>query len=173
MTMADENTPPAGAGEAAATGQGPAVALQTVYIKDLSFEAPKGPFLSAQAQDPKISLNLSTMSNTVGQDAHEGVLSVTLEAKNGAVAVFLAEVKQAGVFVVRGFGVDEPRRILGSFAPNILFPYIRQTVSDVVTKGGFPPFLLPHVNFDALFERSLPEHAARQARQPAPGPHQT
>jgi protein-export chaperone SecB len=146
-------------GDAATNGQGPAVALQTVYIKDLSFESPKGPFMPAQAQqDPKISLNLSTMSSNIGQDAHEVVLSVTLEAKNGDVAVYLAEVKQAGVFVVRGFGVDETRRILGSFAPNILFPYIRQTVSDVVVKGGFPPFLLPHVNFDALV-RAFPAGA--------------
>jgi preprotein translocase subunit SecB len=106
MTMADENTTPAGAGEPATNGQGPAVSLQTVYIKDLSFEAPKGPFMPAQAQDPKISLNLSTTSNTMGQDAHEVVLSVTLEAKNGDVAVYLAEVKQAGVFVLRGFGTD-------------------------------------------------------------------
>jgi preprotein translocase subunit SecB len=165
--MADQNTTPAGAGDPPTNGQGPAVALQTVYIKDLSFEAPKGPFLPAQVQDPKISLNLSTQSNSVGQDAHEVVLTVTLEAKNGDVAVYLAEVKQAGVFLVRGFGADETRRILGSFAPNILFPYIRQTVSDVVTKGGFPPFLLPHVNFDALFERSLQEQASRQG-QPAP-----
>lgn len=166
--MADQDTPPTGAGDAATNGQGPAVALQTVYIKDLSFEAPKGPYLPAQTQDPKISLNLSTMSNTVGQDAHEVVLSVTIEAKAGDIAVYLAEVKQAGVFLVRGFGADETRRILGSFAPNILFPYIRQTVSDVVIKGGFPPFLLPHVNFDALFERSLQEQAARQQAQPAP-----
>ncbi len=165
--MADQNTTPAGAGDTPTNGQGPAVALQTVYIKDLSFEAPKGPFLPAQVQDPKISLNLSTQSNAVGQDAHEVVLTVTLEAKNGDVAVYLAEVKQAGVFLVRGFGADETRRILGSFAPNILFPYIRQTVSDVVTKGGFPPFLLPHVNFDALFERSLQEQMSRQG-QPAP-----
>ena len=70
---------------------------------------------------------------------------------------------------LRGFGADETRRILGSFAPNLLFPYIRQTVSDVVMKGGFPPFLLPHVNFDALFERSLQEQAARQQQgQAAP-----
>ena len=151
-------------------GAPPAAQVRVVgqYIKDLSFEAPKGPFMPAQTQqDPKISLNLSTMSSNIGQDAHEVVLSVTLEAKNGDVAVYLAEVKQAGVFVVRGFGVEETRRILGSFAPNILFPYIRQTVSDVVVKGGFPPFLLPHVNFDALFERSLQEQAARQG-QPAP-----
>jgi preprotein translocase subunit SecB len=168
MTMADENQAPGAPAEGATNGQGPAVALQTVYIKDLSFESPKGPFLPSQAQDPKISLNLSTMSNSVGQDAHEVVLSVTLEAKNGDVAVYLAEVKQAGVFLVRGFGPEETRRILGSFAPNILFPYIRQTVSDVVVKGGFPPFLLPHVNFDALFERSLQEQAARKSAQPAP-----
>jgi len=170
--MADEKTTPAAdAGDAAANGQGPAVALQTVYIKDLSFEAPKGPFMASQTQDPKISLNLSTTANSVGQDAHEVVLSITLEAKNGDVAVYLAEVKQAGVFLVRGFGIEETRRILGSFAPNILFPYIRQTVSDVVVKGGFPPFLLPHVNFDALFERSMQEQAARQA-QGTPAPEQ-
>jgi preprotein translocase subunit SecB len=166
MTMAEQNTTPTGAGDGSTNGQGPAVALQTVYIKDLSFESPKGPFVPAQAQDPKISLNLSTTSNSVGQDAHEVILSVTLEAKNGDIAVYLAEVKQAGVFLVRGFGVEETRRILGSFAPNILFPYIRQTVSDVVTKGGFPPFLLPHVNFDALFERSKQEQAARQGQPP-------
>lgn len=158
--MADENTTPPTDG--ATNGQGPAVALQTVYIKDLSFEAPKGPFMPAQAQDPKISLNLSTIANPVGQDAHEVVLTVTLEAKNGDVAVYLAEVKQAGVFLVRGFGVDETRRILGSFAPNILFPYIRQTVSDVVVKGGFPPFLLPPVNFEALFNQA----ATRNQGQP-------
>jgi len=167
MKMADENTTAGGAGDPAANGQGPAVALQTVYIKDLSFEAPKGPFLPAQSQDPKISLNLSTMSNTVGQDAHEVVLSVTLEAKNGDVAVYLAEVKQAGVFVVRGFGADETRRILGSFAPNILFPYIRQTVSDVVTKGGFPPFLLPPVNFEALFTQAAARAQQQQPQSPA------
>lgn len=166
--MADENPTPTGTGEAPNNGQGPAVALQTVYVKDLSFEAPKGPFLPTQVQDPKINLNMSTVSNTVGQDAHEVVLTVTLEAKNGDVAVYLAEVKQAGVFLVRGFNPDETRRILGSFAPSVLFPYIRQTVSDVVVKGGFPPFLLPHVNFDALFERSLQEQAQRQAQSAPP-----
>ena len=167
--MTDENQIPAGAtGDGGPNGQGPTVSLQTVYIKDLSFESPKGPFLPAQAQDPKIALNLNTAASSVGPDAHEVVLTVTLEAKNGDLAVYVAEVKQAGVFVVRGFGPDETRRILGAFAPNILFPYVRQTVSDVVTKGGFPPFLLPHVNFDSLFERSMQEQAARQA--PASGP---
>ena len=82
------------------------------------------------------------------------------------------EVKQGGVFTVRGFTADETRRILGSFAPNVLFPYVRQTVSDMISKGGFPPFFLPPVNFDALFERSLQERAAQQAAQAGAAPQQ-
>ena len=159
--MAEENTQ--GGNAAAADGQGQNVALQSVYVKDLSFEAPNGPFLPAQNQDPKIQLNLNTASSPVGTDVHEVLLTVTLEAKNGDVPVYLAEVKQGGVFTVRGFSADDARRILGSFAPNVLFPYVRQTVSDLISKGGFPPFFLPPVNFDALYERSLQERAAQQA----------
>lgn len=169
--MAEENTQ-GGDAAAAANGQGQAVNLQSVYVKDLSFEAPNGPFLPAQNQDPKIQLNLNTASTPVGTDVHEVVLTVTLEAKNGDVPVYLAEVKQGGVFTVRGFTADETRRILGSFAPNVLFPYVRQTVSDMISKGGFPPFFLPPVNFDALFERSLQERAAQQAAQAGTAPQQ-
>jgi preprotein translocase subunit SecB len=159
--MADEHVagPTAGNG---ADGAGPTVALQNVYVKDLSFEAPQGPFIPAQSQDPRMGLNMSTASNPLGPDVHEVVLTVTLEAKNGEVPVYLAEVKQAGVFVVRGFSPDDTRRILGAFAPNTLFPYARQMVSDLITKGGFPAFYLPPVNFDALYERSLAERAAQQ-----------
>ena len=158
--MADET--PQAAPAAAGNGAQQEVTLQSVYIKDLSFEAPKGPFVPAQNQDPKMSINLNTSSSVLAQDVHEVVLTITLEAKNGEVPVYVAEVKQGGVFVIRGFGADDVRRILGAFAPNVLFPYVRQTVSDLVTKGGFPPFFLPPVNFDALYERSRQEQAARQ-----------
>lgn len=168
--MSEENTQ--GGNVAAANGQGQNVSLQSVYVKDLSFEAPNGPFLPAQNQDPKIQLNLNTASSPVGTDVHEVVLTVTLEAKNGDVPVYLAEVKQGGVFTVRGFGADDTRRILGSFAPNVLFPYIRQTVSDMISKGGFPPFFLPPVNFDALYERSLQERAAQAAGKEGAPPQQ-
>lgn len=168
--MAEETTP--GGNAAAANGQGQNVALQSVYVKDLSFEAPNGPFLPAQSTDPKIQLNLNTSSTPVGTDVHEVLLTVTLEAKSGDTPVYLAEVKQGGVFTVRGFGADDTRRILGSFAPNVLFPYIRQTVSDMVSKGGFPPFFLPPVNFDALYERSLQERAAQQAAKDPAAPQQ-
>lgn len=166
--MAEESTQ---AGSAAATeGQGPNVSLQNVYVKDLSFEAPKGPFVPAQSnQEPKIQLNINTSSSPVGNGSHEVLLTVTLEAKSGEVPVYLAEVKQGGVFAVRGFGVDDTRRILGAFAPNVLFPYVRQTVSDLITKGGFPAFFLPPVNFDALYERSLQEQAARESSQAGGG----
>jgi len=168
--MADENTQ--GGNSAAADGQDQNVSLQSVYVKDLSFEAPKGPYLPAQEQEPKIQLNLSTASTPVATDVHEVVLTVTLEAKSGDVPVYLAEVKQAGVFTVRGFTADDTRRILGSFAPNVLFPYVRQTVSDLISKGGFPPFFLPPVNFDALYERSLQERAAQQGAAAAAAPQQ-
>ncbi|MBP6513685.1 MAG: protein-export chaperone SecB [Steroidobacteraceae bacterium] len=168
--MADENNL---GGDAAngADGAGPAVALQNVYVKDLSFEAPQGPFVPAQAQDPRMGLNMNTSSNPLGPDVHEVILTVTLEAKNGEIPVYLAEVKQAGVFVVRGFSADDTRRVLGAFAPNVLFPYVRQTVSDLITKGGFPAFYLPPVNFDSLYERSLAERSAQQAGT-APAPAQ-
>lgn len=168
--MAEENTPVGNS--TAPNGQGQNVTLQSVYVKDLSFEAPKGPFLPAQNQDPKIQLNLNTASSVVSNDVHEVVLTVTLEAKNGDVPVYLAEVKQGGVFTVRGFSAEETRRILGSFAPNVLFPYVRQTVSDMISKGGFPPFFLPPVNFDALYERSLQERAAQQAAPVGGAPQQ-
>ncbi|MFO1377288.1 MAG: protein-export chaperone SecB [Steroidobacteraceae bacterium] len=157
--MSEQNLPN---GEAAAPGA-PGIALQNVYIKDVSFEAPQGPFVPAQSQDPKVGLNLGSATNSLGGDVHEVVLTVTLEAKTGEIPVYLVEVKQAGVFVVRGYSADDTRRILGAFAPNVLFPYARQVVSDMITKGGFPPFFLPPVNFDAIFEHSLQEQAARGA----------
>jgi preprotein translocase subunit SecB len=169
--MAEEKTQ-GGNSAAAPDGQGQNVSLQTVYVKDLSFEAPKGPFLPAQDQEPKIQLNLNTASTAVATDVHEVVLTVTLEAKSGDVPVYLAEVKQGGVFTVRGFTADETRRILGSFAPNVLFPYVRQAVSDMISKGGFPPFFLPPVNFDALYERSLQERAAQQGTAATAEPQQ-
>jgi preprotein translocase subunit SecB len=163
-----EDMIPNGNAAAAPNGQDQNVSLQSVYVKDLSFEAPKGPFLPAQQdQEPKIQLNLNTTSTLVATDVHEVVLTVTLEAKSGDVPVYLAEVKQGGMFTVRGFTADETSRILGSFGPNVLFPYARQAVSDMITKGGFPPFFLPPVNFDALYERSVQERAAQRGAAPA------
>jgi preprotein translocase subunit SecB len=137
--------------------------LQNIYIKDASFEAPNGPNLQVTEWNPQFGMNMNTSASLVAENMHEVVLSITLEAKVGDKVAYLAEVKQAGLFMIRGFEVEDLRRILGSFCPNTLFPYVR---ADLVAKGGFPPFLLPPVNFDQLFAQSM-EAAARQAQQGA------
>ncbi len=137
--------------------------LQNIYIKDASFEAPNGPNLQVAEWNPQFGMNMNTSTNLVAENVHEVVLSITLEAKVADKIAYLAEVKQAGIFVIRGFEMEDLRRILGSFCPNTLFPYVRAAISDLVSKGGFPPFLLPPVNFDQLFQQSL-EAAARQAQ---------
>lgn len=137
--------------------------LQNIYIKDASFEAPMGPNIPAAEWAPQFGMNMNTAGSTVAENLHEVVLTITLEAKIADKVAYLVEIKQAGVFLIRGYTVDDTRRIIGSFCPGVLFPYVRQSVSDLILRGGFPPFLLPPVNFDALYQQSLDE-AARQAQ---------
>lgn len=161
--MADENT--AGTQPAAAP-QGQEVMLQNLYVKDASFEAPNGPNIQADQWNPQFGLNMNTAGATVAQDMHEVVLTITLEAKITDKVAYLVEVKQAGLFLIRGYDLEQTRQIIGAFCPNVLFPYARQSVSDLILRGGFPPFLLPPVNFDALFQQSM-QQAAQQQQQAA------
>jgi len=135
---------------------GPQLALQAVYLKDCSYEAPNGPRVDG-AWNPQINLDLHTAVNPLGTDLREIVLTVTVSAKQNDATLFLVEVKQAGAFVMRNMSEDDARRAIGSVCPNVLFPYARAAVSQLIAQGGFPQFLLPPVNFDALFARSLME----------------
>jgi preprotein translocase subunit SecB len=135
--------------------------LQSVYVKDVSFEAPLGPNLQVTEWNPQIGLNMTTAGETVAENMHEVVLTITVDAKLADKTAFLVEVKQAGLFMMRGYPVEESRRIIGSYCPNVLFPYARQVISDLITRGGFPPFLLPPVNFDGLYQQSLQQAAAQ------------
>lgn len=135
---------------------GPQLALQAVYLKDCSYEAPNGPRVDG-AWNPQINLDLHTSVNPLGADLKEIVLTVTVSAKQSDVTLFLVEVKQAGAFLMRNMSDDEARRAVGSVCPNVLFPYARAAVSQLIAQGGFPQFLLPPVNFDALYARSLAE----------------
>lgn len=157
--MADEIA--GGAQPAQAQNGGPEVAMQNIYVKDASFEAPNGPNIPVQEWNPQFGLNMNTTGATVGPDMHEVVLTITLEAKIADKIAYLVEVKQAGVFVIRGYGVEDARRIIGAFCPTVLFPYARQAVSDMILRGGFPPFLLPPVNFDALLEQAIAQQNAQ------------
>jgi len=155
-------TPPTGAPAGDPNAQ--ELVLQNVYIKDASFEAPTGPNIPVTEWSPQFGLNMNTAAQVVADNVHEIVLTITLEAKVGERVAYLVEVKQAGTFMIRNYPLEDARRIVGGFCPGVLFPYARQAVSDLILRGGFPPFLLPPVNFDALFQQSL-EQAGQQ--QPA------
>lgn len=139
------------AGEAAQAG--PQLLLQAVYLKDCSYEAPNGP-RSDGTWNPQINLDLHTGVNALSPEQREVVLTVTVSAKHGETTLFLVEVKQAGVFLMRGLSEGEVKRAVASICPSVLFPYARAAVSQLVTQGGFPQFLLPPVNFDALYSRA-------------------
>lgn len=129
---------------------GPVLALQSVYLKDCSYEAPNGPRVEGN-WNPQINLDLHTAAATLAADVREIVLTVTVAAKQNDTTIFLVEVKQAGIFVMRNLPEEDTKRAVGSVCPGVLFPYARAAVSHLVTQGGFPQFLLPPVNFDALY----------------------
>jgi preprotein translocase subunit SecB len=137
------------------------VSLQSVYLKDCSYESPNGPRLPTnQPWEPKFQLNMNTTAEELSPEVREVLLTITVEAKQGDATLYLVEVKQAGLFSIAGASGEDLKRLLGSFCPSVLFPYAREVVSDLITEGGFPNFLLPLVNFDALFSQ------ASQSQQP-------
>ena len=135
--------------------------IQKIYIKDLSFESPNAPEMFTESLQPKIDFDLQTEAKKLTDDFFDVTLQVTATAKHNEKTAFLVEVKQAGIFIITGFPDDQLSHMLGSFCPNILFPYARESVSDLVTRGGFPPLLLAPVNFDALYA----QHVQQQNQQ--------
>jgi preprotein translocase subunit SecB len=132
----------------------PQLVLQKIYVKDVSFEAPNAPqiFQEIDAQEqPQVQLNLAQRAADLGNGLYEVVLGLTLTCTVGQRTAYLAEVEQAGLFGVSGFNEIDHAGIIGSYCPNLLFPYARQVISSLVIEGGFPPFLLQPINFDALF----------------------
>jgi len=138
-------------------------ALQRIYVKDLSFETPNSPVIFTEEWKPESNLNLNSNVTKLGNNAYEVVLTVTVTTKVGDKTAFLVEVQQAGIFIIKGFAENELGHMLGAYCPNILFPYTREVVSDLVTKGGFPQLLLTPVNFDALYAQHMQEQQKRVA----------
>ena len=153
--MANESASTA-AGDAPGLRPTSALALQGVYLKDCSFEAPEGPRANGQ-WTPQISLDLNTNVRPLNNDVREVILTVTVSAKQGEQTLFLVEVKQAGAFIMQNLSPEELKRAVGSICPNVLFPYARAVVSQLVSQGGFPQLLLPPVNFDALYANAQAE----------------
>ncbi|MBT2745733.1 MULTISPECIES: protein-export chaperone SecB [unclassified Lysobacter] len=151
--MSEENVNGAAAPAEAATG--PAFTVEKIYVKDVSFEVPNAPAVFAEAAQPQLQLNLSQNVQRVGDNAYEVVLGVTLTCTANDKPMYLAEVKQAGVFGLIGFDGQTLDAMLGTHCPNVLYPYARQLVSDLIQAGGFPPFFLQPINFDALYAEGL------------------
>jgi preprotein translocase subunit SecB len=140
-------------------------AMQRIYTKDISFESPATPDVFKKQWQPAVNVDLNTKSEKVDDSGNfEVVLSVTITAKIDDDTAFLVEVQQAGIFMITGIEGDDLRRVLGTAAPNILFPYPRETIDTLCVKGGFPPVMLAPVNFDALYQQALAQ-AAAQAQQ--------
>ncbi len=130
--------------------------IQKIYTKDISFESPNTPAVFLKEWNPDVNMELNTGANkTDNEEIYEVVLTITITVKIADETVYLTEVQQAGLFTVTGFSDTDMGAILGSFCPNALFPYARETISDLVTRGGFPQLLLAPVNFDALYQQHL------------------
>lgn len=129
--------------------------IQKIYTKDMSFETPNSPQVFTEKWEPTVDFNLGTNVLPLDGSMYEVSLTVTITVKNGDSTAYLVEVNQAGIFAIIGFTPDEIGPMLGSFCPNILFPYAREAISDLVTRGGFPQMILAPVNFDALYAQHL------------------
>ena len=129
--------------------------IQKVYIKDVSFETPNSPEIFKEQWQPDINLQLNNNTKSLDDSIHEVVLTLTVTAKIGEKTAFLIEVQQAGIFNIKGYSEQEMGAMAGAYCPNILFPYARETISDLVTRGGFPQLLLAPINFDALYQQHL------------------
>ncbi len=138
--------------------------IQKLYIKDVSFETPNSPVIFTQQWEPKVEFNLASNAKPLESGLFEVALTVNVTVNLGDKTAYLVELTQAGVFSVIGFEENEMGPMIGSYCPNILFPFAREAVSELVVKGGFPPMLLAPVNFDALYLQHL-----QQQQQTAPG----
>ncbi|KAA8978053.1 MULTISPECIES: protein-export chaperone SecB [Gammaproteobacteria] len=162
--MAENNDTQAGAagGQQGDENQ-PQFALQRVYIKDSSFEAPNTPTIFQEQWKPEVTMDLNTSHTDLGEGQYEVVLQLTLTAKIGDKTAYIVEVQQAGIFVVRNFDDSRQGQMLGAYCPNVLFPYARESVDTLVTKGSFPPLMLAPVNFDAIYQQALERRRQEQA----------
>lgn len=148
---------------AAQEAQNPQFSLQRIYVRDLSFEAPKTPEIFRQEWKPGISVDLNTRQKDLGNDFHEVVLTLSVTVKNGDDTAFIAEVQQAGIFLIKGLDADSMSHTLGAFCPNLLFPYAREALDSLVVRGSFPALMLAPVNFDALYAQELARLQAAEA----------
>ena len=154
--MSEENVNGAAA---PAEANGPAFTVEKIYAKDVSFEVPGAPGVFNEQAQPQLQMNLNQSVQRLNENAFEVVLGITLTCTAGDKTMYVVEVKQAGVFGLAGFDAQTLDAMLGTHCPNVLYPYARQLISDLIQSGGFPPFFLQPINFDALYAEGLRQRA--------------
>lgn len=169
----EEQQPAAQQAEDAQQKNGAVFATKRIYIKDLSFESPLGfaAFAAGNANpNPKVSQDINTQVDKVGEDLFEVVLKLTVTLKlTEEKTAFLAEVHQAGVFEIKGVPPQHLQPLLTATCPQILFPYVRETIDSLAVKGGFSPLYLPHINFDSLYAQAVAEARSRSQKEGSTG----
>jgi len=155
--MTDETT------TAGTEAQQPQFSIQRIYVKDISFETPQGAAAFQKQWKPKVSQDLNTKSKKISDDLYEVALRVTITMADEDSTLYLIEVEQAGLFTIKGFAEQQLPQVINATCPSILFPYLRDTIDNVVTKGSFPALMLPPINFDALFANAV-QQAAEEAK---------
>ncbi|GDY26304.1 MULTISPECIES: protein-export chaperone SecB [unclassified Agarivorans] len=148
----------------AATTEAPQVefAIQRIYTKDISFETPNSPQVFQLEWKPEVKVDLDTTSNKLADNVFEVVLTLTVTAKVEDKTAFLCEVHQGGIFTLGNMPEPQLAHAINAYCPNILFPYAREAVSNLVNRGSFPQINLAPVNFDALFANYVQQQAEQQ-----------
>ncbi|WPL19641.1 Protein-export protein SecB [Thiorhodovibrio winogradskyi] len=141
------------------------VLLRTVYTKDLSYEAPNAPEIFREEWKPEVALQFDIKVNPLVENTYEVVLTLTVTVKTGEKTAYLVELQQAGILSVKGFQEQELAPLFFVYAPSILFPYARQTVTDLVVKGGFPQLVLQHIHFDQVYAQKVAEQQQTTQQQ--------
>ena len=137
--------------------------IQRIYVKDISFETPNSPASFTEKWEPKLNVELNTQANQLNEGIFEVVLNVTVTAKLGEKTAYLVEAQQAGIFELSGFDEQQMGHMIHSFCPNVLFPYAREVVGDMVNRGSFPQLALAPVNFEAIYAEHLKQQNAASA----------
>lgn len=138
-------------------------AMDKVYVKDLSFESPNSPVIFTKQWQPKVKMDLNTKHTVLDQDVHEVAVTITLTVKVEDMTAFIVEVQQAGIFRITGLEGLQYHHAVGAVCPNLIFPYLRETIDSTVVKGGFQPVMLAPVNFDAMFAQALQKKQQQEA----------
>ena len=141
--------------------------IQKLYAKDVSFECPNAPQIFQETGQADVKMNLTQRVDDLGENLHEVVLTVTVTATIDAKTAYLAEVAQAGIFLMSGFTEQAAHAVINTMCPNTLFPYARRVISEMVSDGGFPPLTLQPINFEQLYAKRMQEMAQQQSGAPS------